>query len=138
MRTAAGAGIVTSRTCTSTCGTISRRARKTASDMAQRKTLSNPAVAIPDAENQVRAFGHTLAMTEWLSPQELQASQTLLACKLLLHARRTTPFYKDRLDADLASPEAVRRFWSDIPILTRSEATKERFKLISRRPPREM
>jgi phenylacetate-CoA ligase len=99
---------------------------------------ANPATAIPNAESQVQAYGRMLAVSEWLSPQEIEASQAKLACKLLLHARGTTTFYKDRLGGDLDAPATVRKLWSDIPILTRAEAVKNRLKLMSRRPGREM
>ena len=106
--------------------------------MAQGKQLSNPAVAIPDGENQVRAFGHMLSMAQWLSPDEMEASQAQLVYKLLLHARRTTPFYKERLDIGLRSSADVKELWRRIPILTRAEAIQNRLKLVSRKSPRDM
>src|SRR5438105_3659802 len=85
-----------------------------------------------DFARQVGAFAHMLSMAQWLSPQELEASQAHLAFKLLQHARRTTPFYRDRLDMDLGSPAKIHERWRDIPILTRSQAIRNRLKLISR------
>ncbi|HEY4408099.1 MAG TPA: hypothetical protein VGN55_25885 [Xanthobacteraceae bacterium] len=79
-----------------------------------------------------------LAVSEWLSPQEIEASQAQLACKLLRHAQETTAFYKGRLPADVDSPATLKKIWFDIPILTRAEAVKSRLKLMSRRPGREM
>jgi phenylacetate-CoA ligase len=98
----------------------------------------NPATAVPNAESQVGAYGRMLAVSERLSAAQIEASQAELAVKLLLHARRTTSFYKDRLDRDLAAPAMVRKLWSGIPILTRAEAVKNRLKLISRKPRPEM
>jgi phenylacetate-CoA ligase len=96
--------------------------------MAQRTSLTN-------STDLVRDFGPTLAMTQWLSPEELQASQAPLVSRLLLHARTTTKFYKDRLDVDFSSPASIQKIWSDIPILTRREAVMNRFKLTSRKTP---
>jgi phenylacetate-CoA ligase len=96
---------------------------------------SNPAVVIADAENQIRGYGRMLAMSEWLSARELAASQAELACKLIRHARRSAPFYRPRLDADLDIPEGLAKRWSEIPVLTRAEAVNNRLKLISRKPP---
>jgi phenylacetate-CoA ligase len=71
-------------------------------------------------------------MTQWLSADLLQAYQAPLVSKLLLHARKSTKFYKDRLDFDLGSPESIRKNWHDIPILSRPVAVDHRLKLISR------
>src|SRR5262245_56370701 len=105
--------------------------------MAQATGLPNPADAA-DFARQVAAFAHMLSMAQWLAPQELEASQLQLAFKLLQHARRTTPFYRDRLDLDLGSPARIKESWREIPILTRSQAIANRLKLISRKPPRDM
>src|SRR3954470_2410497 len=91
-----------------------------------------------DFARRVGDFGHMLSMAQWLSPQELEASQAQLTFKLLQHARRTTPFYRDRLDIDLGSPAKIKERWRDIPILTRSQAIANRLKLISRKPPPDM
>ena len=91
-----------------------------------------------DFRRQVAAFGHMLSMAQWLSPQELEVSQAQLTRKLLLHARRTTPFYRDRLDFDLGSPADIKKVWRNIPILTRQQAVQNRLKLMSRKPPRDM
>ena len=57
----------------------------------------------------------TLAKTERMSPKELEAYQAPLLSPLLLHTRKTTKFYKDRLDFDLRSDESIKSNWSDIP-----------------------
>jgi phenylacetate-CoA ligase len=106
--------------------------------MAQSTGSPNSVEAYRDFARQIGAFAHTLSMAQWLSPQELEASQLQLAFKLLQHARRTTPFYRDRLDMDLGSPSEIKKNWRDIPILTRSQAIANRLKLISRKPPRDM
>src|ERR1700674_4184030 len=101
---------------------------KASAVMAQPTSLRN-------STDLVRDFGPTLAITQWLSPEELQASQAPLVSRLLLHARTTTKFYKDRLDVDFSSPASIQKIWSDIPILTRREAVMNRFKLTSRKTP---
>jgi phenylacetate-CoA ligase len=85
----------------------------------------------------VRAFGRTLAQTEWLSPQDLSAYQSPLLCKLLSHARQTTDFYRDRFDFDVTSPSEVEMAWSAIPVITRAEAVENRRRLTSRSAPPE-
>jgi phenylacetate-CoA ligase len=75
-------------------------------------------------------------MTQWLSKEELRACQASRVSELLLHARKTTDFYKNRLDVDLGSPAGIEKTWSDIPILTRADALKHRSKLMSRKTPR--
>jgi phenylacetate-CoA ligase len=101
---------------------------KASAVMAQRTSLRN-------STDLVRDFGPTLAMTQWLSPEELRVSQAPLVSGLLLHARTTTKFYKDRFDVGFNSPAAIQKIWSDIPILTRREAVINRFKLTSRKTP---
>jgi phenylacetate-coenzyme A ligase PaaK-like adenylate-forming protein len=91
-----------------------------------------------DFAQKVAAYAHTLSMAQWLSPQELEASQIQLTFRLLQHARRTTPFYRDRLDMDFGSPAKIKERWRDIPILTRAQAIANRLKLISRKPPRDL
>jgi phenylacetate-CoA ligase len=111
---------------------------KVVGTMAQGTGLLNSADAYQDFARQIGAFAHMLSLAQWLSAQELETSQLQLAFKLLQHARRTTPFYRDRLDMDLGSPSKVQEKWRDIPILTRSQAIANRLKLISRKPPRDM
>ncbi len=56
-------------------------------------------------------------MTQWLSAEELRSYQAPLIAKLLLHARKTTRFYKDRLDVDLSSTDRIWKTWTEIPVL---------------------
>jgi phenylacetate-CoA ligase len=79
-----------------------------------------------------RAFGRTLAETEWLSPEKLRLYQAPLIAKLLRHARETTDFYRGRFDFDLDDPDAIERHWPSIPILTRAEAVTNCERLFSR------
>src|SRR6202521_56887 len=86
-----------------------------------------------DSASQVRAFAQTFAMTQWLSKEELDAYQAGRLSKLLLHARKTTDFYKSLLDVDPTSPASIKKTWSNIPILTRAEAIQHRVKITSRK-----
>jgi phenylacetate-CoA ligase len=86
--------------------------------------------------DHVRAFSRTLAKTEWLSPDDLRTYQTPLISKLLLHARQSTDFYRDRIAS--VSPEELDSAWSSIPILSRAEAVAKRQSLVSRSVPVEV
>jgi phenylacetate-CoA ligase len=90
-----------------------------------------------DTGTELRAYARALAMTEWLTPDELRSYQAPLVAKLLLHARKTTKFYKDRLAFDLRSADSIRRIWTEIPIVTRAEAVANRLKLMSSKTPPE-
>src|SRR6266852_5962072 len=106
--------------------------------MVPKPSSSRQADGDMDCASQVAAFGQMLSMTEWLSLEQLQAAQAPLVAKLLLHARRTTSYYKARLDVDLSSAAGVTKFWSTIPVLTRAEAVRNRFKLMSRKNPHDL
>jgi phenylacetate-CoA ligase len=85
-----------------------------------------------------RTLEQRLALTEWLSAEELHAYQVPLLAKLLDHARRTTDFYKDRVDFNSDQPDHIERTWSEIPILTRTEAIANAKRLRSRSTPAEI
>jgi len=99
--------------------------------------MARKVVEAPNTTAQIRAFGQTLAMTQWLAPEELQSYQAPLISKLLIHARKTTRFYKDRLDVDVSSPDSIRKAWAELPILTRADVVKHHEALTSRKPPRD-
>lgn len=99
--------------------------------------MARKAVKVTDATAQIRDFGQILAMTQWLSPQELRSYQAPLISKLLLHARKTTPYYKERLDVDLSSTDSILRAWIQLPILSRADVMKNFEALTSRRSPRD-
>ncbi len=86
---------------------------------------------------RVRSLGDTFAVTQWLTPSELQLYQAARACRLLQHARKTTKYYKNRFDGDLDQPAALGKIWSDFPIITRREAVENRLNLIARKTPPE-
>jgi phenylacetate-CoA ligase len=70
----------------------------------------------------VLKFREVLKETERLGPDELWANQQNLLTPLLLHARKHAPFYAKRLDAVFSGDEIDFSKWSEIPLLTRSEA----------------
>src|SRR5438046_10579526 len=57
------------------------------------------------------------------------------ASAFLAHARDHVSFYKDRLDFDVRSPQAIRDAWSSIPILTRAQAVGHQQQLMCERLP---
>src|SRR5215468_7253363 len=74
--------------------------------------------------SRVRALSQTLARTELMTAAELDAHRMSDLSAFLVHARNNVRFYKDRLDFDITSPQAIRDAWPKIPILTRAEAVK--------------
>ncbi len=85
---------------------------------------------------EIRGFYQKFARTEWFNRDELAAYQAPLISRLLMHARQTTDFYRDRIDLDLKSPDGLKE-WAKLPILSRSEAVAHRERLKSRRIPPE-
>src|SRR5262245_30374906 len=103
---------------------------------AMQQTLDDRGNSIDAA--RVRAFAQRLARTERYSKAELHAYQAPLIAKLLTHARSKTEFYRDRLDFDLSSFDAIDAAWHHIPILTRAEAVENKGRLESRSMPPEV
>jgi phenylacetate-CoA ligase len=83
--------------------------------------------------NTVAAFLGALAETEHLPPRQLLRYQRRLLDRLLRHARTETEFYRERL-APLFRPDESIDWdrWTELPILTRSEA-QESFAALSAR-----
>jgi phenylacetate-coenzyme A ligase PaaK-like adenylate-forming protein len=105
--------------------------------MSQPLSLSNRTGAPYEWETSVRALGQKLATTELLPPDRLRAYRAPLAARLLAHAQQHTPFYRDRIAFDVASPGAIDRFWPEIPVLRRAEAMANRGGLFSTTTPAE-
>lgn len=80
-------------------------------------------------DQMVLKFRDVLKETERLGPDELQAYQQSLLTPLFLHARRHSPFYRDRLNAVFNDDEIDFSKWSEIPVLTREQANRERLEL---------
>jgi phenylacetate-CoA ligase len=80
----------------------------------------------------LRAFFASLATTQWLPRDELEAYQRRQLTHLILHAAATAPFYKDRL-APLLRPDGSVDFtrWGEVPILTRSDLRERQEELWS-------
>jgi phenylacetate-CoA ligase len=70
-----------------------------------------------------------------MSPDEMEAHRAPRLSQFLAYARQNVVFYRDRLDFDVNSPDETRKWWSQIPILTRREAAEQREKLISASTP---
>src|SRR5262245_39908470 len=102
---------------------------------AMQQTLDDRGNSIDAA--RVRAFAQRLARTERYSKAELHAYQVPLIAKLLTHARSNTEFYRDRLDFDLSSSNAIDTAWPNIPMLRRAEAVENKRRLESRSTPPE-
>jgi phenylacetate-coenzyme A ligase PaaK-like adenylate-forming protein len=53
----------------------------------------------------VRALGSTFSGTQWMTAAEIEAYRLPLLAKLLAHARKQSPFYRDRFGFDITSLE---------------------------------
>jgi phenylacetate-coenzyme A ligase PaaK-like adenylate-forming protein len=85
----------------------------------------------------VLALLFQMEQSQWWPPDEMRRHQDRQLARLLDHARRTVPFYRDRL-ADLGSIDAhvVSEAWSRVPRLRRSEIQAAGTDLISTALPR--
>ena len=84
---------------------------------------------------QLRALNQSLKRTELFGPEELDTFRMPFVSAFLAHARKHVSFYKDRLDFDVRSQQAIHMAWSSIPILTRAEAVANQARLVSPRVP---
>jgi phenylacetate-CoA ligase len=62
-----------------------------------------------------------LEQSQWWSPEKLRRAQFVQALKLLQHARKTVPFYRDSLAFLEGVSELTEDLWQRIPILTRQD-----------------
>ena len=94
-----------------------------------------PALPKPD-DTMVLALQHQLDQSQWWPPETLRALQMQQLGKLLVHAARTVPFYRDRLGKagrpGGLSPEA----WGRIPVLKRVELQEAGQNMLSRLIPK--
>ena len=70
---------------------------------------------------------HGLQQSQWLSPEEIAASQEVLIERLVRHAAAQTEFYAGRLGAlfsgpDVASAPIDWSRWNEVPVLRRADA----------------
>jgi len=85
----------------------------------------------------LRSFYEGLLQSQWWSADKLQAMQRRHLVSLLTHARATTPFYRFRLSIAFDRSGAIDwRRWSEIPIVTRSDLSRNFNTLLSRAPVR--
>lgn len=79
--------------------------------------------AVPsDAAARLLAIYHQLGSTQWLSPGALERLQLAALDRLLEHATRTVPYYRDRPEyAEVAAQPLTPESWRRLPVLTRSE-----------------
>ena len=71
-----------------------------------------------------RRYLAALGKTEWMPREHLEGYQRGLVEQLVRHAHARSPFYSGRLDCLLTPDgEIDLRRWSEVPILTRADAT---------------
>jgi len=75
--------------------------------------------------------------SQYLSPEEILASQFLQINRVFRHAIKTVPFYKNKLKAVgfKRSKEITPEQWQQVPILSRSMVQQHRQDLLSKRLP---
>jgi phenylacetate-CoA ligase len=94
-----------------------------------------PAVPGPQAA-LLLALLHQLEVSQWWSSQRLAEAQRAQLELLLDHARRTVPWYRDRLPSQpRIEGEGFAQSWRAIPILTRVELQRHHESLRSTAPP---
>jgi len=94
--------------------------------------------AVPDSRAAaLLAILFQLEQSQWWSPAELGHRQAEQLALLVEHARRTVPFYRDRLGAPSgAAAEPIGdEAWSRLPLLTRSDIQAAGDALLSREIP---
>ncbi|HEX2273242.1 MAG TPA: AMP-binding protein [Acidimicrobiales bacterium] len=79
--------------------------------------------AVPNhAAARLLAVYHQLEWSEWLSPAELERLQLSALGRLLQHATRTVPHYRERPEyAEVAASPLTPDSWRRLPVLTRAE-----------------
>ncbi|MFQ5960849.1 MAG: phenylacetate--CoA ligase family protein [Candidatus Methylomirabilales bacterium] len=79
-----------------------------------------------------------LEQSQWWSAEEILRRQFQQLTLLVAHARRTVPFYRQRLQRVGAEPneQVTREKWAEIPVLRRTEVQAAGDALFSRLPPR--
>jgi phenylacetate-CoA ligase len=89
--------------------------------------LTDPAIA---------RFLAALEETQYLAPDRMEAYQRRLLDRLLRHARAETSFYADRLAPVFRPDDSIDwDRWTEIPILTRTEAQENNDALFAREVP---
>lgn len=88
--------------------------------------------AIPNEKSALLlAMLYQLEMSQWWSPERLRKTQLFQALNLLSHARKTVPYYRDKLSFLEGVSELDELLWSQIPILTRTDLQQFEDQLLS-------
>ena len=82
-----------------------------------------------------RRYLAALEKTQWLPPDDLAEYQRGLLRELVRHAQSECPFYSERLSCLFTGSGIDLSHWSDVPILTRAEATAHADTMQARRVP---
>jgi len=80
--------------------------------------------AIPAARaSQLLALQFQLERSQWLSPDQLAIAQLGQLARVVAHAAKTVPLYRDRLDKlPIATDHPIDLSdWQQVPLLTRSD-----------------
>src|SRR4051812_22891710 len=88
--------------------------------------MSQPAGASPQlqAADAIRQFAATLRQTQFMLPERMREYQRSLLERLIRHARKHVPFYRDsgRLDTLFRRDDSIDwERWREIPLLTRKQ-----------------
>ena len=95
-----------------------------------------PGIPTPRGSH-LQALLWQLQQSEWLPPEAVRRNQYVQASRLVNHAARTVPFYRERLAAagiPLGRPLAPEE-WRRIPLLKREDIQDQGDALASRPPP---
>ncbi|MDP7651264.1 MAG: hypothetical protein QGF38_06140 [Rhodospirillales bacterium] len=97
-----------------------------------------PALPAPPAA-AILALNYQFEQSQWWPPEAIEAMQFRQAEKLLAHAWRTVPFYRDRLGVltGLKRGGLTMEAWRRIPILTRADIQDGGLDLVSRALPKD-
>ena len=82
-----------------------------------------------------RRYLEALEKTQWLPSEDLAEYQRGLLRELVRHAQSECPFYAERLSCLFTGSGIDLSRWSDVPILTRAEATADSNTMQARRLP---
>jgi phenylacetate-CoA ligase len=94
-----------------------------------------PAIPSPQAALLLSLL-HQLDQTQWWPEDRLRAEQLAQMELLVDHARRTVPWYRDRLPAsDSGAGRLSDETWSRVPILSRQDVQRHADALRSTHPP---
>lgn len=86
----------------------------------------------------LRQYFETLEQSQFWPPAQLDAWQRRHLTSLLMHARRTSPFYRFRLDKVFRPNGSIDwDRWHQIPVLTRAQVSDQAKNILSRAPVRE-